>query len=205
MIQEIGPHKVTNESIESPLVDAMLSGERASVLYSDPPWGDGNLKYWATMNRKMTGKMHRPLTYAALVSRIVSLIEKYVDGHVFIETGPKWEAETVEALGGSLHGARVYRLKYRSGSKLLSNVLIYGVTDKRHSLMTFDPSEMCGPEVPRRCIASVASPGGIVLDPCCGMGYSAKAAVAAGMRFRGNEFNAKRLQKTVDFLKAKAA
>jgi hypothetical protein len=28
----------------------------------------------------------------------------------------------------------------------------------------------------------------------------ARAAVNAGMRFRGNEFNAKRLQKTIDFL-----
>jgi hypothetical protein len=205
MIQEIGPHKVTNESVESPLVDAMLAGDRVSVLYSDPPWGDGNLKYWATMNRKMTGKTYSPLTYSALVSRLRGLVEKYVDGHVFIETGPRWERETVDALGGLLQSVRVYRLRYRSGNAMLSNVLIYGVTGQRHAPMAFDPTGMCGPEVPRRCIAAVASAGGIVLDPCCGMGYSAKAAVAAGMRFRGNEFNAKRLQKTIDFLKANAA
>lgn len=44
MIQTIGPHKVTNASVEQPEVDQMLVGERVSILYSDPPWGDGNLK-----------------------------------------------------------------------------------------------------------------------------------------------------------------
>ena len=202
MIQTIGQHKITNDSIESPIVDSMLAGEKVDILYSDPPWGDGNLKYWATMNKKMTGKEFKPLTYSALITRIVGLIHNYVDGHVFIETGTKWETETIDAIQGLVKNIRVYRLQYRSGSKMLENVMIYGVTDTRHPMMQFDPSGMSGFEVPKQCIASVATLGGIVLDPCCGMGYSAKAAVGAGMRFRGNEFNAKRLQKTIDFLKS---
>jgi len=202
MIQTIGQHKITNDSIESPIIDSMLAGEKVSVLYSDPPWGNGNLKYWVTMNKKMTGKEFKPLTYSALITRIVGLIHNYVNGHVFIETGPKWEKETIEAIQGLIKNIRVYRLQYRSGSNMLENVMIYGVTDTRHPMMQFDPSGMHGFEVPKQCIASVATPGGIVFDPCCGMGYSAKAAVRAGMRFRGNEFNAKRLQKTIDFLKS---
>lgn len=174
-------------------------------MYSDPPWGDGNLRYWATMNRKMTGKEFAPLTYKVLIDRIIDLIRKYVDGHVFIETGLRWEQETIAAIQGLVTGIRTYRLQYRSGSKMLQNVMIYGVTDTRHAPMTFDPTGMTGHEVSRRCIESVAIPDGIVLDPCCGMGYSARAAVQAGMRFRGNEFNAKRLQKTIDFLKGTAS
>ena len=37
----------------------------------------------------------------------------------------------------------------------------------------------------------------IVLDPCCGMGYSAQAALDYGFSFRGNELNRKRLDKTL--------
>lgn len=43
--------------------------------------------------------------------------------------------------------------------------------------------------------------GGIVLDPCCGKGYSAKAALELGMKFRGNELNSKRLAETIARLK----
>jgi len=38
--------------------------------------------------------------------------------------------------------------------------------------------------------------GGICLDPMCGMGFTAQAAVNRGMRFFGNELNLKRLEKT---------
>jgi DNA modification methylase len=37
----------------------------------------------------------------------------------------------------------------------------------------------------------------IVLDPMCGMGYTAQATVDAGLSFRGNELNQKRLEKTI--------
>lgn len=204
MIQTIGQHKITNDTIESPVVDAMLAGEKVDVFYADPPWGDGNLKYWVTLNKKHTGKEFVPLTYSALIDRITGLIKNYVDGHVFIETGLKWEEETVAALQGIVKNINVYRLKYRSGKDLRENVLIYGVTNTQHQTMKFDPTGMSGFAVPKKCVESVAKPGGIVFDPTCGMGYTAKAAVQAGMRFRGNEFNAKRLQKTIDFLKLNA-
>jgi hypothetical protein len=200
MIKEIGLHKVTNASIDDPIVDQMLAGEKVHVMYSDPPWGDGNLRYWVTMNKKMTGNEYKPLTYDALINRIVDLIQNHVDGHVFIETGLKWEAETIEKIQGLVHNIRTYRLQYKSGSRMLENVLIYGVTDTSHPLMDFDPSGMSGVAVPTKCIEAVAKPNAIALDACCGMGYTARAAVNAGMRFRGNEFNAKRLQKTIDFL-----
>ena len=200
MIKTIGRHKVTNASIDDKIVDTMLAGEKVSVFYSDPPWGDGNLKYWVTMNKKMTGAIYNLLTYRQLIGRISSLIKCYVDGQVFIETGPRWGQETIDAISGLVGGIRVYRLKYKSGSKMLENLLIYGTTGAQHKPMQFDPTGMHGLDVPRRCIESIATPGGIVLDPCCGMGYTARSAVAAGMAFRGNEFNAKRLQKTIDFL-----
>lgn len=200
-VQTIGAHKVTNASIDSLIVDSMLNGEKIDVFYSDPPWGDGNLKYWVTMNKKMTGAEYNPLTYTQLIDRITGLIRNYVDGHVFIETGKKWELETVQALDGLVYNVRTFTLLYKSGSKMLENVLIYGVTNPSIPTMTFNPTGMTGQAVAQKCIEAVARPNGIVCDPCCGMGYTARAAVTNGMRFRGNEFNAKRLQKTIDFLR----
>lgn len=45
---------------------------------------------------------------------------------------------------------------------------------------------------------------GIVLDPCCGKGYTARAAVAHGLTFRGNELNPERAAVTVAWLEKHA-
>src|SRR5690348_15319918 len=95
---QIGPHKVTNVSIERLEVNSMLSGETVDILYSDPPWGDGNLKYWAAMNKKMSGREFTPISYEALIERFRELIECYVDGHVLIETGLRWQQQTIDMI-----------------------------------------------------------------------------------------------------------
>src|SRR5215813_12911284 len=198
----IGPHKVTCGSLISPAVDAMLAGERVNILYSDPPWGDGNLAYWQTMNRKMTGAIVPQVKHSELYDRILQLIARYVDGFVFVETGLRWRDYVMDRLrGAGLVNLSAHGLKYRSGSKQLENVLIAAGTSPAYQF-NFNPSPYRGAELPRHVVASVATPGGIVFDPCCGMGYSARAAVAAGMQFRGNELNRKRLDKTIAFLTA---
>jgi DNA modification methylase len=202
MIQTIGEHKITNASIEDSIVDSMLTGEKIRILYSDPPWGTGNLKYWVTMNKKMTGKDFAPLTYDKLLDRIKDLTTKYVDGHVFIEIGVKWEKEVTEHMSTYLTNIEKFVMLYRSGSKMLPCLMMYGATDPKYKFNTqiYDPTNKTGADVSKNCIKAVAEEGAIVLDPCCGMGYTARAAVANKMQFRGNEFNSKRLQKTIDFL-----
>lgn len=197
----LGPHRVSHASIESPVVDELLTGDRVRILYSDPPWGDGNMRYWATMNSKMNGQSFEPLTYERLLARLRELIERYVDGYVFLETGMKW-IDQVEAM---MHdaGCRMLnrtQLEYKSGAKTLPCMLVAG-----SKIAGIGPPKLAGPTmgagVSRWMVAAAAAPGEIVFDPCCGMGYSARAAVAAGMRFRGNEFNEKRLAKTTQFLR----
>lgn len=46
-------------------------------------------------------------------------------------------------------------------------------------------------------VGPLATPGGILLDPLCGMGLQARTALKFGMRFRGNELNEVRLAKTI--------
>ena len=54
-----------------------------------------------------------------------------------------------------------------------------------------------GKDLPILAVAPFAVPGGIILDPMCGMGYTAEAAKSNRMRFRGNELNQHRLDKTI--------
>ena len=92
----IGPHKVTCGSLISGELDTMLAGERVDILYSDPPWGDGNLAYWQTMNKKMTGSDVPQVKHDQMYDRILDLINRYVQGFVFLETGMRW-GEYVQA------------------------------------------------------------------------------------------------------------
>lgn len=204
MEYKIGEHKVTNASIEDPILDRMLAGEKARVLYTDPPWGDGNMKYWTTLNKKMTGKVYAPLSYQQLLDRIMDLAKKYVEGHVFVETGRDWEGQVRKSMDDAgLRNIRVFHLQYRSGAKILPMIMLYGGTSARFSYDStkFKPTTEKGATLVKKCLGVVAEEGQIVIDPCCGMGYTAKAALHHKMRFRGNEFNTARLQDTLDFLR----
>lgn len=205
MEYKIGLHKITNASIEDPILDRMLAGEKARVLYTDPPWGDGNMKYWTTLNKKMTGKVYAPLSYQALLDRVMDLAKKYVEGHVFIETGTNWGAQvkkTMEKAG--LVNMTAFNLQYRSGAEILPMLMLYGSTSAKYSYdkSKFVPTTEKGATLVRKCLEVVGEEGQIVIDPCCGMGYTAKAALHMKMKFRGNEFNSERLKKTLEFLKS---
>src|SRR5262249_26125837 len=140
----IGPHKVTCGSLISPAVDAMLASERVNILYSDPPWGDGNLAYWQTMNRKMTGAIVPQVKHSELYDRILQLIARYVDGFVFVETGLRWRDYVMERLrAAGLVNLSAHGLKYMSGSKQLENVLIAAGTSAAYRF-NFDPSPYKG-------------------------------------------------------------
>jgi len=203
MIQQIGSHRITNESIESPLLDKMLSGVSVDVMYSDPPWGDGNMKYWVTMNKKMTGAEFVPLSYDGLLDRVFELARRYVSKFVFIETGVRWgDAIAERMVKNGLHHIKKFRLQYQAGSKMLDCILVVGgiTADHNFPLSGYDDLyPYYGAELSRRVLEYV-QPVNAVLDPCCGMGYTARAAIVNGAVFYGNEFNAKRLGKTIAFL-----
>jgi len=47
MITRIGLHAVRLGHVMSDL-SGLMQGERVSIIYSEPPWRQVNLKYWAT-------------------------------------------------------------------------------------------------------------------------------------------------------------
>jgi hypothetical protein len=200
MIRTVGPHRVQLGDVNKG-IDKLMNGEQAALMYSDPPWGDGNIKYWATMNKKMTGNVTQPVPLDDFLTSIFVIAAEWVKGTVLIEYGVRWR-QMIHDRGVScgLQPLALIPLQYRGGAKLLpldlhvfGNGLPAGYAEHVAGSHGYDSV--------RRAVTPLAQPGKIILDPCCGMGYTAQIAVDTGMIFRGNELNAKRLAKTVARLK----
>jgi hypothetical protein len=158
----------------------VLAGELAHIVYSDPPWGPGNLMYWRTMNRER----QRPSWDAFLGTFCdVAVASVRPGGHVFVEMGLRWVDQLAAAM--SARGLReAGRWTVRYGSPLRPNVLWYSGPGAPCA-----PDGMSGEPMTSHVLASVATPGALVFDPCCGRGMTARCALRAGMRFAGVELN----------------
>lgn len=201
MITNIGIHRVQHGDIMNGL-DELMEGDKADFIYTDPPWGQGNLTYWQTMNKKMTGKERNQIDYNKFIDYFFSLMSRYAKDKVVVEYGQQWHDDIVilSKRHGFIHNGSCKSL-YRSGSKLLPLDM--------HFLSKLQPYEVTS-EIQKDCmdlkgftlvdkIFDHLCPknAGIVLDAMCGMGYTAQATVNRGIAFRGNELNAKRLEKTI--------
>jgi len=172
---------------------AALSGELADIVYSDPPWGPGNLMYWRTHNSE-TGRPSWPAFLAIFCGIVRESVKP--DGHVFVEMGLRWVDELATAmLAVGLPERARWRVLYGPAKKPLPNVLWYSGAGA-----SCDPTGMRGEPMTRHVIDSVAAPEALVFDPCCGKGMTARCAVRSGMRFAGVELNPKRAQVTIDWL-----
>ena len=190
----IGMHRIAQGDVQLGAVADVMGIDRATVVYSDPPWGEGNLRYWRTA----AGDPQRPRWgdfRGQWCASVAAAIEP--GASVFVEMGERWAEDFAANLAAvGIVVTRRWTVQYGHPSR--PNVLLYAGP---LLLADFDPSALNGPALPRACVAAVARPGGIVLDPCCGKGYTARAAVAAGMHFRGVELNAKRLDVTMEWLR----
>jgi len=203
MITKIGHHIVQCGNIIDG-IDNIMGAEQADIFYSDPPWGAGNLKYWETMRLKMTGaSVRRENNIDEFLYSFFLTIQKYAKNAVFIEYGKKWRDQMLSlARGSGLRHETTIETLYQSGSKKLPMDL--HVFSKHGITLPADYNDLIlhtqGWDTISRATHPFAVDNGIFLDPCCGLGYSARAAVSYGMRFRGNELNPKRLQKTIERL-----
>jgi hypothetical protein len=168
-----------------------LGGKRAPIVYSDPPWGPGNLMYWRTHN----GERARPSwdDFLRLFCRVVSA-SAAGGAHVFVEMGLRWVDQlAAEMAAVGLPERNRWTCYY--GHPKLPNVLWYSGPGT-----TTDPSGLSGVAMTRRALEGVARPSALVFDPCCGKGMTARCALRLGMRFAGVELNPKRAAATRAFL-----
>lgn len=204
MITTIGVHKVKQGLIEGGIADLMGS-DKADLIYTDPPWGEGTMKWWQKLNEKDTGKAPVDITYDSYMNDMFKILAEYGAGNICIEYGVKWADDLIKRAEsyGLVYGTTI-ELVYRSGSKMAPchlHLFGNGKAPVYPSALLQDAHHQYGYKLLQQVFRHLAVPGGIVLDPTCGLGYTAKAAVEFGMKFRGNEMNAKRLEKTKARLK----
>ena len=193
----VGPHVLRHGDALDGIED-LMDGERASLCYTDPPWGQGLLSGFETINNRDTGASKPGHRYDDFMPRLFGLIVRNTRGWVIMEYGERWESDirrwaaefdlTHSGIGYAVYGGKLRRHH-------IHVMHTHGRIARSSQVRAFDDTSGLRTIQAARD-AGFGLSGGVLLDPCCGMGYSARLALMTGMRFRGNELNAKRLGKT---------
>jgi hypothetical protein len=204
MIHQKLNHKFQNANINSG-VDLLMSGEKADIFYSDPPWGDGNIRYWSTINKRHNNQESEVLSYNAFLNSVFQIASKHVsdNGIIVIEYGRKWVNDVISlGLSNGLVHLGVVEISYKSGNKLLPHHMHF-FSKTKIDLPAGHLDSLKGRTGLGVMVDSVkpwAKEKGILLDPCCGLGLSLRLAIKIGYSFRGNELNITRLSKTMSIV-----
>lgn len=194
-------HRVTNRNIMDG-IDELMQGEVADISLVDPPWGEGNEKYWHTMLAKVDPltTIKRP-SHDAFLSQLMSLLYRYTKGMVFVVYGVRWRDELIRyANDAGLYSLATVRASYVGGPLDIHFLNKEEIELSQDYLQEVAEAESKrGQKFPkvRAAIKPFATKGGILLDPCSGLGGYVKVAADAGMRYFGNEMNPARFQRTV--------
>lgn len=207
-IQNIGIHRLLCGDITQGAVQRLMGDERADVVYSDPPWGPGNQKYWHTQNARGSAPLTDWPGFLRAFCRSIADVRK-PEAPVFVEMGTRWVADLDAAMAeaGLAFRAR-WIITYGPKNKPLPNVLnLYGPAHVNFEM----PSPPHGEPVTRAVISGAMNQlwslgrrtNRIVLDPCTGLGMTARITDTHGDLFRGTELNPARLARTVAWLQAR--
>lgn len=202
-IREVGPHRIVCGDALAGGIEAVLQGEKADVVYTDPPWGQANLSYW--LNKAGVAAAER--RFDPFIEAFVQAIRDAGARYVFLEMGVKWVDKALRCLGD--YGYRHYETwatQYRSGSKILPTTLTFAY-EPGEALPDFVelPESRMGLPLVKWAIGCMNRGGvRIVLDPCSGVGpFTGLACHAHGLIFRGVEINRDRFLRSVNALQKK--
>lgn len=219
MIREIGPHRVRHGDVtDASAFTELMEGRKADIMYVDPPWGTSAIKLFATLNEKHTGDVIVPSDLDTLLGSIFVGARDHVKHYMVVEYGIRWRDQIQEAgLAAMFTPLGVYPVHYgtrpksKGGGSYPMDLHLFGRTPDDHTPAGWAtavtgakgyPCVLASLEVILRSLKGLDGRRALVLDPCCGMGYTAKASLHIGADFYGNELNLKRLASTVSKLRA---
>jgi len=182
----------------------LLQGQKVDIFYSDPPWGQGLLNYFQTLNTKQTGAERKMIDNDCFIRTFFDLARRTAKDLILVEYGEKWadQIQTVaRSVGLQSHGIA----KGRYGSKSKWHVMDLHIFSKSGDVVLpkgylESMRERSSFDFITTALKPFAEPGYVILDPCCGKGLTARAARHYGMTFLGNEINLKRLRNTMKIL-----
>jgi hypothetical protein len=209
VVHEIGRHRLRVGSVFDNLA-SLSAGTRPHVMYTDPPWGQGMMKYFANKRAQDTGIDTPIMDYQELLVVVCRYAKAAVAGPVFIEYGLRWDAEVrAVAAQAGLQWLATLQTRY-SGGKLPQHLHIFWAngtpapdfvaTIGSEAYRARMAASKGGATNPTAALQPFATTDAIVVDPCCGLGVVAKAAIGLKMRFFGNELNVVRAARTREVL-----
>lgn len=204
MITDIGKHRVQCADVMGG-IDSLMQGKQADFVYSDPPWGQGNLKYWQTINKRHTGREPNEINYAEFLPHYFNMVSKYVKDICVIEYGVSWREDVIKvAYDEGFKSLGVFTSMYQASKLLPLDIHVFSKSGNVKIPTEFEAKclEFKGIHVVKYIFSALLPDDAeLVLDPMCGMGYTAQATIDYGRTFYGNELNKKRLNKTIERLK----
>ncbi len=189
---------VTTTMLGPSELSVLMDGELADVVYVDPPWGPAILKSFA----KAAGKSSLPWRgFLDKFAESVAAIAK-PEAPIFVEMGERWTDDLDEAMALFRRPLRRrWRTTYGSRKDARpATVALYGVENHVAEGVSFCDTPH-GEEVTRELLKAVVGPALVVLDPCTGLGMTARVTHSLGGCFRGLELNPARLEETARWLR----
>ena len=192
---EFGQHRLSNEPFQQVDYEKLLGGKKVDLLYTDPPWNEDLMDYYADLQREQSPEpVVGNLTYSEMLSELCRIADEHVDGFVVIESQAE-DATTLAYVKKALHNVEYQEVEYRD----YACGIYIGSTSPEY---TFDVSLRLtsGLDTMRAGIKEATDEGDVVMDVMCGKGSVAKAALLEGCTFIGNDFNTQRVNETKELL-----
>ena len=206
---ELGGHRLHCGDLTAGACAEVLKGEKADIVYTDPPWGIGALKYFDTVNQKMTGAKKAGATWEGFCGNLAAEIELHTHetSRVVIEMGPRFYPDIIRSMEANTKFSlrQLISTVYRGASDFLPmKVMLFGI-DSTIPITERQVWGTHGDATVISVLSQLRGPGKIVLDPCTGFGRTLKIADKFGMKFRGVEINSARMARAAKYLRKKYA
>lgn len=203
------PHIVRSGDLMNFDPTELFFDKKADIIWADPPWGDGLMKYFQTQNRKLNPN-ETTIDWSAseFLERLLQICKEVMHQNsiMFLEYGEKHFDFVHDAIknsglffegfreinyfgGGKWRKHHLFILtKSAGGAKQLSKV------PNAEALQNIGGSKMI-----IKCLeAYPLNAQTTIFDPCCGLGLTAEAAIHYGARFIGNELSPARARRAID-------
>lgn len=191
----VGPHLLLCGDLERHDHRRLLEGRAVDVMYADPPWDAGNARAFRTK----AGDGRR-VDFPALLAAVADAT-RFVRAVVFLEMGLRSFDLMVSTMqGAGLHTAGQWLVWY--GRPPRPNMLWAGARGPVHAWRSDVIVDGKGGEpVPEWALSHAERSGWkTVLDPCIGLGMTARVAHRHGLQVLGMELHPKRLAVTIAWL-----
>jgi hypothetical protein len=193
-------HYITNFNIKDVELQKKIKTSFPNGIdfcYTDPPWN--NLKYWKTLNNKMTGGDSELISQNELESVFAKIIVENVKNYAFIVYGVREMQSAVDEFKkySNVKDIQLYKKTYKSGSKNLTNVVICITLNNAPILDWSDLQSLAGIKGLQYVCDKFKGKYTTCLELFIGIGYYLKVLNDNGFTVIGNELNSARLKKAL--------